>query len=220
AGDRGRGGLGKEAGAVAGAQPPPASGYLRAARKVADPPGLGQTTMDFDLPAGVVVRGRVRDKVDGRPVSAYIYYAPLPDNASVKDLPELPGRPGVTTLYSLRTDANGRFELTAPPGSGILLAEVGSDPRTGQPRYLLNRPPAKQDRPKSLEFASSGDLTFVTTAFGEMQFSTNCAYHLIDPAPGSAPIDCVLECDPGVTQTGTVLDADGRPVTGTVAHGL
>jgi RNA polymerase sigma factor (sigma-70 family) len=213
-------GLGKGAAAVVEVRPPTGSGCLRAARAIAGAAGLGPATADFELPAGVVVHGWARDKADGRPVPGYVYYAPLPDNAHVKELPELPGRSDLHVLYSLRTDADGRFELTVPPGPGILLLEVEPDPRTGLPRYLLNRPPAKKDRPRSLEFLSSGDLVMVATAYGHMQFSTDCAYAVINPAPGAPPLDCVLECDPGVAQTAAVLDPDGRPLAGTIAHGL
>jgi RNA polymerase sigma factor (sigma-70 family) len=183
--------------------------FLGAERSVSDPPGLGPVTADFELSRGVAVDGRVRDKVTGQPVRGYIYHYPLPDNPNLEKVPELLGR---IQPNSTRVGGDGRFRLVVPPGPGILLAEVDLH------RYLPLRRPPKGEGP--LEFLNSGNMVMVATAYGQFQFNPNAAYRLIDPAPGAASVPAELVCDPGRTQTVTVLDPDGRPLPGTIVDGL
>jgi RNA polymerase sigma factor (sigma-70 family) len=183
--------------------------YLPAEQTLSDPPGLVPITADVELFRGVAVAGRVRDKETGRPVFGYVYYDPLPEN---RNLDKFPGMLTRTQPNSTRIGPDGRFRLVVPPGPGILLAEVDLH------RYLPLRRPPKGQTP--LKFTNSGNLLMVETANGPSQFNPNSAYRIIDPAVGAATVEAELVCDPGRTQTLTILDPEGRPLPGTIVDGL
>jgi hypothetical protein len=73
------------------------------------------------LKRGVWVRGKVTDKLTGKPVRAHIQYKPAPDNplrGEVADFTRFPSVP--LELYSTRPD--GTFRVPALPGPGAITA--------------------------------------------------------------------------------------------------
>ena len=58
--------------------------YLTTTKRAMDKPGLEPLTVDFELVRGVVLHGRLTDKVTGKPVGgAMIHYAAFKDNPHV-----------------------------------------------------------------------------------------------------------------------------------------
>jgi RNA polymerase sigma factor (sigma-70 family) len=87
--------------------------FRRSKNHVADTPGLEPLTVDFELERGVVVRGRLTDKLTGKPVQGEVHYVELPDNPHLKEFEEINSLSG-------RTVANGSFSVVAIPGPGLL----------------------------------------------------------------------------------------------------
>ena len=98
--------------------------YFASNRNVAIPPGTGPVMLDLALVRGVVIEGRVTNRVTNRPVRARIGYFPLLDNPIFQgDHPEEGDHPatskeGFTSVVG--TDMNGHFRLVALPGPGLL----------------------------------------------------------------------------------------------------
>jgi RNA polymerase sigma factor (sigma-70 family) len=87
--------------------------FRRSKNHVADTPGLEPLTVDFELERGVVVRGRLTDKLTGKPVRGEVHYVVLPDNPHLKEFEDINSLTG-------RTAADGSFSVVAIPGPGLL----------------------------------------------------------------------------------------------------
>ncbi len=82
--------------------------YTNATLKVpAESPGLEPITFDIAMKRGVFVRGRVVDKVTGRPIRGYANYYAFADNPNVSDyagfsasnMPRSTSRAGMRSLH-------------------------------------------------------------------------------------------------------------------------
>src|SRR5262249_1407364 len=80
-------------------------------------PALEPIAFDIALKRGVLVRGRVTDKATGRPVSGYIDSLAFADNPHVD---EFPGFRESSYATAVRTGEDGRYEVAALPGRGII----------------------------------------------------------------------------------------------------
>src|SRR5262249_4078766 len=86
---------------------------------VADTPGLAPVTVDFKLERGVAVRGKLLDKVTGKPVRGRVSYVALPDNPNLKDFTDI-NLPQALASDPGRTKADGSFTVVGIPGPGLL----------------------------------------------------------------------------------------------------
>ncbi len=82
-----------------------------------DRPGLEAITCDVELSRGVLVTGRVVDKITGKGVLCAVRWVGLPDNPFVAKFPKSYVRAGWT-------DLDGRFSLVTIPGPGVLLVNM------------------------------------------------------------------------------------------------
>jgi RNA polymerase sigma factor (sigma-70 family) len=171
--------------------------YFNATKmEVPDTPGVEPLVVDFELERGLLVRGRVTDRVTGKPVRGHVGWLALADNPHVKDFSSL-GGPHVHAEDSGKTAADGSFRVLAIPGPGLL--NVLADD--------ANRYPGT--RTEGLKTASGIIL------------QTYHALVRVDPCekdPQSLTCDIVLE--PGRSLAGTVTDPGGRPLAGVHATGL
>ncbi len=172
-------------------------------RAPAEAPGLGPVTFDFALKRGVVVRGRVTDRRTGRPVPGHVNAFLFPDN------PHLGAFPGFAEgqLAYAYLDADGRYEIVAPPGRAIIAC------RSDMARYRT------AVGSESIEGPRVRDRRTFATVPREC-YDVN--YHILaavdlDPKAGSATVD--LQVEPGRTLELNVLDPEGRPLAGTVSEG-
>lgn len=80
----------------------------------------GQTLVEtqVELNKGVVVEGRVFDKVTMRGVRIAVAYTPLPDNRYV----DQPAYAGFVPSYY--TNDDGRFHIVVPPGQAVLMSQL------------------------------------------------------------------------------------------------
>jgi RNA polymerase sigma factor (sigma-70 family) len=152
---------------------------------------------DIGLRKGVLIRGRVTDQATGQPVRASVAYFPFPDNPQLKDYP--------AGGHSGAAGDDGRFEITVPPGRGVLIAH------TSDGRYLRA---VGADKIQGLDRIP--DLAI-------RPFHVVPNYQAIvevDPAGGVGPLTRDLQLVPARTVTGTVVDPDGKPIIEAVAMGL
>jgi beta-lactamase regulating signal transducer with metallopeptidase domain/protocatechuate 3,4-dioxygenase beta subunit len=146
--------------------------------------------VDFVLPKGVLVRGRVTEAGTGRPVAGAVVH----HQAQKRNNPYfIGGNPNVFNPdeYQVATDANGVFRLGIMPGPGHLLVK-------GPTRDFLH------------DEITSVDL------FGELIWPNTRHYpdalRKLSPKPGEGPLDVELTLRRGVTVRGHVVDAEGQSV--------
>jgi hypothetical protein len=182
------------------AEPAEAQPYLLAVKPVGDSPGLDPITVDFPLKRGVVIKGRVTDKVTGKPVPGQIEYVAFLNNPHRKETPNL------TTNSYLNTHEDGTFEVVALPGRGLLAVRAWSD------HYLLevgaDQIPGRDER---------GFYRTFPHLLGANQYHTLVE---VNPAKNAVSITCNLLVDPGRTLIGKVLGPDGKPLAGARPFGL
>jgi len=182
----------------------PGSGqpYVVSAKDVPDSPGLDPVTVDVELKQGVLIEGKITDKVTGKPVQGNVEYFALYGNPNLSDYD---GFDGAITLDTVATKEDGSYRVAGLPGPG-LVAVVYSD------HYLraTERDDEHGIRERSLE-----------TAPYHLQHPINySALGRIDPAKGVGSVKRDITLDPGWMFTGTVLGLDGKPLVGSRGFGL
>ena len=197
-------GMPKGKGNVIKAAPAPGQPYLQSARTVEDAPGLEPVAVDFALKRGVLIRGRVLDKVMQKPVHAHVQYRVFLDNPHRQELPHW------TTDYYLQTEDDGTFQVVGFPGRGLIVARGWGDHyRMGIGAEQI---PGKDTR--------SSNVTFLLTAPGLCETDTFHSYVEVNPATGAESATCEVILDPGTMPHGTVVGPDGKPLAGVKALGL
>jgi RNA polymerase sigma factor (sigma-70 family) len=193
-------GMPKGKGNMIKAAPAPDQPYLQAGREVEDGPGLESVTVDFRLKRGVLVKGRVLDKLTGEPVIARVLYVVFEDNPHRKGMPDF-----VTEMY-LDTPPDGSFQLVAFPGRGLLTARGWND------HYRMS---VGADQIKGKD-----EQGFFMTAPFLLEPNTMNRYIELNPAEGTESMTCDVPLDPGRMPRGTVVGPDGKPLAGATAFGL
>jgi RNA polymerase sigma factor (sigma-70 family) len=197
-------GMPKGKGNVIKAAPAPGQPYLQSAHEVKDVPSLEPVTVDFTLKRGVVIKGRVLDKVTRQPVYAQVEYCVFLDNPHRQEVPHW------TTNFYLQTDEDGSFQVVGFPGRGLIVARGWGDHyRMG---IGVDRIEGKDTRNK--------DVTFFLTAPGMCETNTFHTYVEVNPAKGAESVTCELVLDPGTMPHGTVVGPDGKPLAGAKVLGL
>ncbi|MGP0062865.1 MAG: sigma factor-like helix-turn-helix DNA-binding protein, partial [Isosphaeraceae bacterium] len=188
-------------------EPGPGLPYTKATFRVpAESPALERVDFDIALKRGILVRGRVTDKATGRPVSGYVNSYAFADNPHIGDFPAYRG----SYATSARLDDDGRYEVVALPGRGLIACR--SD--LGRYRGSIGAGAIKGYDPKMLGvggFHTLPDRCLVNDQHVVAEVN-------LDPEAASAALD--LQVDPGRTLTLTVVDPDGKPVGGVTATGL
>jgi len=165
-----------------------------------------------------VVSGRVTDRSTGRPVRARVVYCPLINNEYFERTPGYDKPRTRLTLWvdsrEMTTGADGRYRLTALPGSGALFVRaVGRGVQFCQPVV------PKEDRNPAI-YRSEGEV-FMTVGLGDIfPMSDLHAYRLIRPSADATALTADFALDPGVRRRGRLLDPDGQPLTGVEAFNL
>jgi hypothetical protein len=177
--------------------------YINANLKVpAESPGLQPITFDIAMKRGVFVRGRASDKVTGRPVRAYVNYYAFADNPAIREFV------GFSSSYGQQAaiDEQGRYEIVALPGRGIIAVGDQMDryrPATGYAKI------AGYD-PKQRFFNTVPDMLMP-------EGQVIIAEVVVDPKAESIALD--LQADPGKSVLIKVVGPDGAPISETKAKG-
>jgi RNA polymerase sigma factor (sigma-70 family) len=193
------------------------SPYLSFNVAVSGQPGLTDIPIDLKMVRGVKVNGRIVEKGNGKPVvNAAVRYEPLADNTHYGR-----GMFDKRTVAGMAhtTDKDGRFEFTALPGSGVLLAQGETRGRTGTEFTQVRVAKADLPRADLKQVDSLGEAFSATDGHIIPLFSLS-GYRIIDPKPEDEVVDVTIEFDRGKTVSGKLVDAAGRPATGVTAYKL
>jgi RNA polymerase sigma factor (sigma-70 family) len=184
--------------------PPLETGCLSTSVRVADTEGLRPATADLEVRRGVEVHCRLIDKMTREPVRGEIRYTPLGANPLYGEAESSPGLIPTREFERHRVPGpDGVFRFVAYPGPGLLVVIL-----QGNAGRYLPRPIDPADRARA-----KGDH--------HMEFAKLLGvYRLIDPKEGDKPLAVDIELDPGRKATGSLVDPDGKPVSGATAYGL
>jgi len=171
--------------------------YIPAGKEVSGGEGLATVEADFEMMRGVEVRGRVTDKVTGKPVAAGVRYVPLDGNR----------HPGAAFFRMVAKNCEGprigTLREMVPPGPGVFLVNV---------RAADDQNPYTQVRLDPADQAKTG--------LNALMLHGVNAYRVIDVPADAKSLTCDIQVDPGRTLTGTVLGPDDKPLTGAMVRGL
>ncbi len=187
------------------AQPGPEMPYPRATLKTSGSSrAFEPLRFDFALRRAIILRGRVTDKTTGRPVPGYVHVYEFANNPHISDYPGY--RLGRPTSHPV--DQDGRFEVVALPGRGVIGFRASEEDRYRG--YLGAEAIAGYD-PKTYRIETAPSLCAVL------------GYHVLaelnlDPKDSTAEVN--LQVDPGRTIEIRPVDPEGRPVAGTSATGI
>ena len=161
------------------------------------------------------MQGRITDKATGKPVPAALWYVPLEGN---KHFAALPGKDD--SLFGglgHRTEKDGSYSLLALPGPGIIYvrAEVENNPYT---EAALD--PADRSKAASTNPEEGLGVTFLGVGGIDLHLWGHNACRIIDPTPDAQSLKCDFFFDRGRTRMGSVLDPEGKPLTGVRVRGL
>jgi RNA polymerase sigma factor (sigma-70 family) len=181
------------------ASPEPAQPYLGASAEVSAGSGPAPAVVDFALKHGVAIRGKVINKMTGKPVPATVEYFLFVDNPHRDEARRLHGG-------AFPTRPDGSFELVGLPGRGLVTARAAKD------RFLIGQ------GAETIPGADHHGWFQTDPHICQPEFTHAIA--AIDPAEGATSLTCGLALDPGTTRPGTVLGPDGKPLAGCVAINL
>ena len=168
--------------------------------KPAATPGFEPATIDLRLKRGLLVRGRVTDKVTGMPVKeASVASFAMRDNPHVNEYPGF--REGYATTVG--SDEDGRFAIAVLPGRGMLAVRAGSQYLSGVGAAAI-REQGSKSLPVYPASRSAGNYNLVS---------------MFNAAVGAEPVTLNLQVDPGRALSVTVVDPDGKPVSGYLVSG-
>jgi hypothetical protein len=179
--------------------PPGDQPYLASRRKLDELTAAGPLRVEFTLKRGVWIEGRVTDKFTGKPAFSMIRYAAAKDNPYLAEAPgfsELETNGDYTDIIVTRPD--GTYRIAALPGRGVLAA---------QNDFTIYAP--VDDGSGSL----SDSRNYVPHIYQGEPFAA------VDIQPGRPAPRCDLALSRARTVDVTVLDPEGRPVSGTYVNG-
>ncbi len=178
------------------ANPGPAQPYLGASADVPAGSSPEPARVNFDLKHGVAIRGKVQDKVTGKPVPAVVEYFVFVDNPHRGEARRLHGG-------EVPTRPDGTFELVGLPGRGLVAARAAKD------YYLVGR--------GADTIAGADENGWFHTDPHYCVVERTHAIAEVKPAEDAESLACDLALDPGTTRPGTVAGPDGKPLAGCVA---
>src|SRR5262249_54897327 len=169
--------------------------FLLRSESISDTEGLKPIEVAVEVPQGVVVTGRLIDKVTGRVVPPGVVEYTTLDSVANR------GARGFSRL------ADGSFGLTVPPGRGMI---AGAAPVEGTfDPYVAAHLKAADRRNNTIE-----DRLYSYKVVGRH------TYRFIDVPARSGPVPVALEMAGGPSRGGRLTGPDGLPVGGAQAYGL
>ncbi len=180
------------------AGPPPRQAYLPVQIEVPNPPGLGTVKLDIELARGVTIRGRITDLRTGKPVAGRIEYHAAADNPNLVKVPGFrANHVSHGRLLGVDTAADGRYAIAGLPGHGALVVS-------------------------GTRGHSYPEMTYVREFFQSFIPAIGFAESIvkIDIPSGAKTFQQDIVLDPGRTLDGTIVDPEGKPVSGALVYGL
>ena len=159
--------------------------YLGVETELTWPKGSVRQTIEFVLPRGVLVKGKVTDAASGKPIDACrVLYAPLKAEKVDSTLAVLTGE-----WSAVVSGEDGSYSIPVPPGTGHLVATGAS------PEYVLS------------EFGSQ----ILGGRPGGLRKYAQAVVPITAPK-GHEPVEVAIALRAGASVKGRVLDPDGTPV--------
>jgi RNA polymerase sigma factor (sigma-70 family) len=164
---------------------------------VPDTPGMQPIKVNVEVPRGIIVTGRLRDKVTGDGVRGSVQFEPLRQGKPASWGRDSPSYPESRTT----TDDTGRFQIKILPGKGVLYGSASAQARgpQGEPINIYRR--VRLD---------PADRTTIGAHF----------YEVIDVPDDAAALKRDLFVDRGKTLNVRIQDPDGKPLAGATAAGI
>jgi beta-lactamase regulating signal transducer with metallopeptidase domain len=178
--------------------------YLPSVQPLDEKPAVKPALRNFALKRGVLVRGRVTDKLTGKPIRANLDYFILEDNRYVIDYPPY-GTIRAGMPYPC--DENGIFQLVVMPGRGVLGARFGND------TYRLG---VGIENIKGLTEAFPGAYRAHPHYFSPANYNKVVE---INAKPGDESVTADMQFERGRTVKGLLTGPDGKPVSGVLMMG-
>jgi RNA polymerase sigma factor (sigma-70 family) len=176
--------------------------YTNATFKVpAGSTGLEPITFDIGMMRGVFVRGRVLDKVSGRPIEGAVNYFAFANNPNVREFN------GFSESYEQYAylDEQGRYEIVALPGRGLIAVQTE--------RY---RPATGYEKIAGYQAENQFFDTLPEALFPGGH--SIIAEVVVDPKAESVALN--LQADPGKLVRIEVVGPDGAPIGDTKIKGM
>ena len=214
--------------------------YIPTVRTVANAGGISEVTVDFQLPRGIVLHGKVVETATNMPIASehrhgchdsglgpliagYATYYPLAANEWVEMLRgRLPDYPffsnGRNHLRTTVIDENGEFQMAVPQGPGVVLI----DARPPLPMFSngTHRVPYRSIGDRAEATASASTNPELTGIHGPILFDRFHAWKLLNPVTAATRLDVRFEVPPPPSRTIRFVDSSGNPTTGVRVAGL
>ena len=173
----------------------------------ADTPALDPVPFDIKLPRGVMVRGWLTDRATGLPVSGRVQSFAFADNPHLKEFP------GYSNSYppNLPTGPDGRFEVVALPGRGIIAARSDGD------RY---RSGFGAEAIPGVRSPGGPGLTAFDTVPNYCEPRQFQALRGVDLDPKAESVEVDLQVEAGRSLAITAVDPEGQPLGGVRVEGI
>jgi beta-lactamase regulating signal transducer with metallopeptidase domain/uncharacterized GH25 family protein len=189
----------------------PADGqpYFMCKFNVPTAPGFDVIRFDLQLHRGVLIEGRVADKVTGEPIAAaQMHYLPWPNNPNIGSMPEFTSGALPGNEFRYMSDANGRFHLVGLPGRGLIEVGVMFQPYPpGQGRADIS------DLPKREAFRKISQLFAPTELFPTALKEVRVGEH-------DRQITADIALQRGQPLTVRLVDPAGQELSGVDIQGL
>jgi RNA polymerase sigma factor (sigma-70 family) len=167
-----------------------------------DTEGLKPIETTIELLPGVVVRGRLVDRATGEAVPALeIQYLPLPSNP-IRATPRSQAAPD---RIFRKTKS---FEMTVPPGGGMIIGSVAN-----QDGQFVRAHLRKEDKGKGIGSLKDKEASMIPMEAFQ-------AYKIVEVPADAKDFSVDLELVRGLSRKGTVVDPDGKPISGVHCSGL
>jgi RNA polymerase sigma factor (sigma-70 family) len=172
-------------------------GFFTQRLDVKDTPGRDAVRADVEIQRGTYVSGQLRDRATGKPVSGVVRYYVKPDNPNVKKY--------ALFLHSMGwglAGSDGKFRVLAIPGPGFLAVQAD------QNRYTRATVPDWKGEP------------LAAVPYPVMPYNYHAIVSIEPDEKKPASLKYGVEVDSGLSKSGSVVDADGKPLAGVVVFGL
>ncbi len=224
--------------------------YQAAVRKLGNAHGLGEIVADFNLPRGVKVSGRVLETGTDRPivsgprqgchdvglgplVAGYVTYFPLASNIALRGTPAglyFEGIPaGIQNYYRAAViDGEGRFQISVPPGPGLLLIQSSPGmPMFGEAMtwneslgYHRLFPYLKLTSRDKNDGAGGEDAKTFPGFVAPISIANYHAYRVINPAADATKLDLTVHIPRAASRMVRFVDPAGHAIRGVSVKGL
>jgi hypothetical protein len=155
--------------------------------------------LDFDLPRGVWIEGRITDQASGKGLAGRLQYYAKQSNPHHQR-----GIGSADERDRLRSNDDGSFRIVVLPGPGYLTFNANDHEKYPRATDIV-KPDGGREKVTS---------SFMQTWPSIMMPQNHHVIAEINPAPDSQRVQLNLELDRGNTLVGRVVGPDGQPVSG------